>query len=127
MSTMLTKSCINKLYVQYSPCLFHAHLWFDILWFAELCELIKINGQFKIVKFWGSLWLSLERFRFGFQYLYRYLNQSFSQSNVPDLPDWPMELFKNREKVAVVVEEVNLNLSISFLTTYDEEQSYMQL
>ena len=29
----------------------------------------------------------LERFRFGFQYLYRYLNLSFSQSNVSDLPN----------------------------------------
>ena len=48
----------------------------------------------------------VERFRFGFQYLYHYLNLSFSQSDVPDLPDWPIKLFKNREKVAVVVEEV---------------------
>ena len=29
----------------------------------------------------------LERFRFGFQYLYRYVNLSFSQSDVSDLPD----------------------------------------
>ena len=31
--------------------------------------------------------LVLERFRFGFQYLYRYLNLSFSQSDVPDVCD----------------------------------------
>ena len=30
---------------------------------------------------------STARFRFGPQYLYRYLNLSFSQSDVPDLPD----------------------------------------
>ena len=29
----------------------------------------------------------LERIRFGFQYLYRYFNLSFSQSDVPDLSD----------------------------------------
>ena len=29
----------------------------------------------------------LERFRFRFQYLHRYLNLSFSQSDVSDLPD----------------------------------------
>ena len=30
---------------------------------------------------------SIGRFRFGFQYLYRYHNLSFSQSDVSDLPD----------------------------------------
>ena len=53
-----------------------------------------------------AMYLSLERFRLCFQYLYRYLNLSFSQSDVPDLLDWPIKLFKNREKVAIVVEEV---------------------
>ena len=39
----------------------------------------------------------LERFKFGFQYLSRYLSLPFRQSDVRDLPD---------QKVATVVEEV---------------------
>lgn len=38
--------------------------------------------------------LMLERFRLGSQYLYRYLNLSFSQSVVSDLHDKPIKLFK---------------------------------
>ena len=56
-----------------------------------------------VVEVFSSL---LERFRFGFQYLNRYLNPSLNQSDVSDLPYKPIKLFKNREKVAVVVEEV---------------------
>ena len=41
----------------------------------------------------------LERFIFGFQYIY--LNLPFSQSDVSDLSDEPIKLFNNREKVAV--------------------------
>ena len=66
--------------------------------FCQICSLFQRKR--------ASFLQSLERFRFGFQYLYRYLNLSFSQSDVPDIPDWPIKLFKSREKVAVVVEEV---------------------
>ena len=72
--------------------------------------------------------LVVERFRFGFQYLYRYFNLSFSQSDVPDLPDWPIKLFKTREKVPVVEEEVkseplyyHINPSFSVFISYIQE------
>ena len=46
----------------------------------------------------------IERFRFDFRY--RYLNQSFSQSDELGLPNRPIRLLKNRDKVAVVVVDV---------------------
>ena len=41
---------------------------------------------------------AIERFRSRFQYLYRYLNLSFSQSDVSYLSDEPIKLFKNRKR-----------------------------
>ena len=48
----------------------------------------------------------IERFRFYFHYRNHYLSQSFSQSDELGLPNRPIRLLKNRDKVAVVVVEV---------------------
>ena len=49
------------------------------------------------------LFCKLERVRFGFQYLYRYLNISFSQSDVP--ARLTNQIAEKSGKVAVVVKE----------------------
>ena len=56
----------------------------DILKFGEGLSIfiIHIISHFNIYSIFQQ---KLERFRFGFQYLYRYLNLPFSQSDVPDL------------------------------------------
>ena len=80
-----------------------------VSWQVKLFE--AKTGSLKIYTIFNFPWydviiIILERFRFGFQYLNRYLNLSLNQSDVSDLPYKPIKLFKNREKVAVVVEEV---------------------
>ena len=69
----------------------------------------------------------LERFRFGFQYLNRYLNFSLNQSDVSDLPYKPIKLFKNREKVVVVVEEVKSEPLYWCMTTFNNSNNLLKL
>ena len=49
-------------------------------------NLIALYVVHLIVLYFESKFI-IERFRFGFQYLYHYLNLSFSQSDVSCLPD----------------------------------------
>ena len=49
---------------------------------ATMFHSLSKNGEEQVEKR-----VELERLRFGFQHLYRHLNLSFSQSDVPDPPD----------------------------------------